>query len=314
MGAHAHASLRDAARSWHVLASFSEAAYLESDVGDIVWIAAQPAALHARAVLIPSMPAESLPTGLPCRVEGEYLYLGHRFAVHLGDADCWLPKLPMQCGEDLAGAAHRVLRAILGAATVSRPRGALANHLFQRESSSRQDQHGFLDQTVVTTCLHALCCLCRVGGDEGLQRYRQETLAAVGLGSGLTPSGDDVLGAFLYVRNALDPKHSAHKDDQSLQLWLDEAQERTNRISFTILKDHALGWAAEPLHEMVGNALNGDRLSDLVEAAVRVSAIGHSSGWDMLAGVFFACGAVLGMAPGALRDFAHKAILECLMR
>jgi hypothetical protein len=98
-----------------------------------------------------------------------------------------------------------------------------------------------------------------------------EAESLIGLGPGLTPSGDDYLGGMLVALRSLG--RGAQAD--SLWRWLQpRLKERTSAISAAHLEAAASGEAHEALHEV----LNG---SSQLE---KLDAIGHCSGWDALAG------------------------------
>jgi hypothetical protein len=109
----------------------------------------------------------------------------------------------------------------------------------------------------------------------------------VGLGSGLTPSGDDFLGGLLFAAHSLKtayPEDFNWKEGPVMDLihW---ASTQTHPISHTILRDHAFGHGPEPLHDVVASLLNGQRLSRTMEGTERLLGIGGTSGWDILAGI-----------------------------
>jgi hypothetical protein len=80
---------------------------------------------------------------------------------------------------------------------------------------------------------------------------------------------------------------------QGAPALLHEARERTHPLSARLLADLAAGEGWAPLHDLVA-ALGADDRA-LITAARSLVALGHSSGWDLLAGVLTA---VLG--PDAL--------------
>jgi hypothetical protein len=99
----------------------------------------------------------------------------------------------------------------------------------------------------------------------------------LGLGPGLTPSGDDLLGGVMLALTALD--EFGIRDT----LWnalRPELEMLTNDISAMHLAVAADGLGAEIFHTAL-NALLTGALPDL-EA---IHAIGHTSGWDTLAGM-----------------------------
>jgi len=103
----------------------------------------------------------------------------------------------------------------------------------------------------------------------------------IGLGPGLTPSGDDYLGGVLISLRWLG--RGAHAD--SLWRWLEpRLAARTSAISAAHLAAAAAGEGHEALHEVLENLAAWETPS-LTASLGRLDAIGHSSGWDALAGV-----------------------------
>jgi hypothetical protein len=94
--------------------------------------------------------------------------------------------------------------------------------------------------------------------------------ALIGLGPGLTPSGDDYFGGVLVALHAA--RRGVHAE--SLWRWLEpRLAERTSELSAAHLAAAAAGEAHEALHEV----LNGASLE-------RLDGVGHVSGWDAFAG------------------------------
>lgn len=109
----------------------------------------------------------------------------------------------------------------------------------------------------------------------------------IGLGPGLTPSGDDLLGGtlialaafgFLDARNMLWDGCRQHLD-------------RTNEISRAHLGAAALGCGAAALHTAIHATMNG-RVDLIGPALSAVSAIGHTSGRDAFAGALIVLRAI----------------------
>jgi len=104
----------------------------------------------------------------------------------------------------------------------------------------------------------------------------------IGLGAGLTPSGDDVLVGLsllaaqdgLRLRAALPGLRRAART----------GGDRTTPVSAAMLAEAADGRARQPVHELLG-ALSGHAAGALAGPVERVIRIGHSSGADLLRGV-----------------------------
>ena len=99
----------------------------------------------------------------------------------------------------------------------------------------------------------------------------KETELLVGLGPGLTPSGDDYLGGVMVALRLAGRGGQA----DALWRWLEpRLKQRTSAISAAHLAAAAAGEAHEALHEVLNGSLEFDKLD----------AVGHCSGWDGLAG------------------------------
>ena len=107
----------------------------------------------------------------------------------------------------------------------------------------------------------------------------QDAEQLIGLGPGLTPSGDDYLGGMLVaLRLCARPAQA-----QSLWRWLEpRLAGRTSAISAAHLAAAAEGEAHEALHECLRTLLaNGRPWDEVLDA---LDGVGHCSGWDALAG------------------------------
>ncbi|MGX7151201.1 DUF2877 domain-containing protein [Enterococcus ureasiticus] len=105
----------------------------------------------------------------------------------------------------------------------------------------------------------------------------------IGLGPGLTPSGDDFLvGLALIFTTTNYPYHS-------LKQWLinnrDEMKKRTNIISFSTLDWAIKGEARERIGLFLNELFYGENETILKEKMLAVLAIGQTSGGDMLTGM-----------------------------
>jgi hypothetical protein len=114
-----------------------------------------------------------------------------------------------------------------------------------------------------------------------------EIIELIGLGPGLTPSGDDLLGGALLALARLG------LSDRRDLLWntLRTHIDRTNDISAAHLRSAASGYAASALHEAIDATVIG-RTDHIALALAAVSRIGHSSGRDAFAGALIVLRAV----------------------
>ena len=105
-----------------------------------------------------------------------------------------------------------------------------------------------------------------------------ELRALIGLGPGLTPSGDDFLGGALAALHAFGARERA----RALGEWvLPLCEGATHPISVAHLAAACEGLAGEALHACLCALADGDDAAPALDA---VAAVGHTSGWDALAG------------------------------
>lgn len=297
IGARSHSTILDPDRSWSVLASVSGAIYIQSDAGDILWIAASLSALHQRAILVPNLPPDLPVAGIRCSIDDDCLHVGAEMTVRISGASVWLPDPFGQKGTRGVESPRRIADAIGRAALRSTPRGMFAGTVFPTVADDFRSSRETMGVELATVGRRAFASLYRMPFGCDLAQRLHEATGLVGLGEGLTPSGDDLLGGFLFTFRVLDSTLQDLEgiDWQHVEAWLRRVKARTNKISFSVLADHAHGEAAAPISALFCSALEGSPDARLVEHVGRVAEIGHSSGWDMLAGVNCACSAVARM-------------------
>jgi hypothetical protein len=105
----------------------------------------------------------------------------------------------------------------------------------------------------------------------------------IGLGHGLTPSGDDFLAALItvfYLPDGPFPEECR----QIGQYWASAANSSTTAVSAFLLHTAAEGRAREPVSEFIA-AMANNRSDAILQTARQVLAFGSSSGTDWLAGL-----------------------------
>lgn len=178
----------------------------------------------------------------------------------------------------------------------------------------------------------ALALACAADDSETVVHHAQRLL---GVGSGLTPSGDDFVGGALFalrlihVRNAVPDVNAAadavpdvtgntsdraEQDEARAARWLHAATHivshaamRTHVISAALLADLARGQSYAALHDFAAAITRADAEAAFIHAAALTS-IGASSGWDMLAGFIAAlCGSTGTPTLAHVIDTPHAA-------
>jgi hypothetical protein len=103
----------------------------------------------------------------------------------------------------------------------------------------------------------------------------------IGLGPGLTPSGDDFIAGMLVALRALG------EDEVCDRLWASVRRRSWaagNAISSTHLEIAAGGQASDAVHKML-NAIMAGRGDEITMALRGIDDIGHTSGWDTMSGI-----------------------------
>ncbi len=112
-------------------------------------------------------------------------------------------------------------------------------------------------------------------------------LRVLGLGHGLTPSGDDFVGGVFFAQAHAPREAWGHEIGLAKAALRLAAQSSTNVISAALLDDLMDGVSYRALHELLV-ALQDTRATEIAAAAGQVLRIGASSGADMLAGLLLA--------------------------
>ena len=100
----------------------------------------------------------------------------------------------------------------------------------------------------------------------------------IGLGPGLTPSGDDFLVGALALLDCVGERDAHAALARAIIAALPGS---TSPLSACFLRAAAAAHVGETLHRAVSSVIAGD-----VDAAIAaIENIGHSSGWDMMAGI-----------------------------
>lgn len=230
------------------LAGFADGPYFDAG-GDMIWVGARLPAMHPRAVVT----AEAQPRGVALRL------------VEI-PAHGWTPQ-PAQLD---AVAAARMLELTRSLIAGDAPRGF--GPLLAGGTPAFP-----LDLAAVR--VQALACAYRADAPDAVLAA---SIPLLGLGAGLTPSGDDLAGAALFGRRLVAPRRSAWA--QISERLAREVEGRSHAVSAALFGDLARGESFAPLHAIV-DALALDDHAAALTAARELAAIGHSSGWDMFTGL-----------------------------
>jgi hypothetical protein len=265
IGWRAAAALGDDAGEARVLATLRASIYV-AVAGEVLWIASTDATRHARAIHVADVPT--------MRGDGAPLEAGD--AVRLPSA-CGLRPWRPDAGPFTATAAGALRR---GAARLA-PRVAMLGPprgfgawLLGAPLPFPLDACGARANVLASAC---------AANDP--TRAAAAARALVGLGPGLTPAGDDFTGGAFFARATLAGAGAidAIAWRAAARAVRSAATRLTHPIGAALLGDllDGDGWA--PLHDLA-RALAHEDDATALDAARRLTQLGHSSGWDLLAG------------------------------
>jgi hypothetical protein len=269
-----------------VLEAFSKAIYLLTDEDELFWISTTDAPMHQRCVQIASPLPKPL-AGAPFQVQGHILMIDSAYAFNMHDSHMWHePHIDSNLVLELAILSRRV-KTFYSNLDVSQPKGFgnfIPNILSFSQNEYINPLPEFGDSILVFA--HPLVLeMARACLEHQLSRISKNMDALIGLGAGLTPSGDDFLGGLLFAIRTIQTMYP-NAELGHYEIQVDAYNEKTNLISFALLKDLANGQAVAPLHHIINILLSGESLEEINPFVSKLTLVGHSTGWDLLTGLF----------------------------
>jgi hypothetical protein len=171
-----------------------------------------------------------------------------------------------------------ICNALARRAAVEAPQEGLARHVSGvPEASGRQPPLARIAGPRIAMFERWLSQLLDTGATSAIGD-REAVRGLIGLGPGLTPSGDDFFVGALALLDAISERDAHTALGRAISGLL---AERTTPLSACFLRAAAAGHVGEALHRAVSSVISGN-----VDTAVAaIEKIGHSSGWDTMAGI-----------------------------
>ena len=269
----------------NVLAVVSQAIYLLTESGELLWITPENAPMHRRCVQI-LMPLPGLSTGSQFRMRDHQLEFDPSIVLDMQNASVWsTPRMqPGQLLDFTQLFSH--IQSLFSLLDHSQTRGFgsfLPHILLLSRDTTTQPLPETADPVLsfAGPLVLEMARACLEGRSTLISR---SACALIGLGAGLTPSGDDFLGGAFFALVILRAAYPGlfHTD---IIAPIDMVRSRTHLISYTLLSDLANGYAVAPLHSVINGILRGEPLEDIVPFIDQLTRLGHSTGWDLLAGM-----------------------------
>ena len=238
---------------------------------------------------------ESINAGDLWQRQGDVLHVGAKHRFRIDHPAVWRPA-PVKGPRDANVIAANLHRARDYLATIDA--GPLMPLLLMTNATDRSPLQSAFEQQA-TSGIHALLRWLEdfFTHSQSPGEIPEGAVHLIGLGPGLTPSGDDFLGGALVALRTLQFDSAADR----LAAWIKRhAPALTNSISLAHLSAACDGEALEPVHRAL-NAILENRVGDLFpmrrsqkpgkpsltpfSPLARLGAVGHSSGWDAFGGV-----------------------------
>jgi hypothetical protein len=257
--------------------------------------------------------------GMPLRVEGEDWLLGEDVLLRVSGATRWVP--PAISGFASRSTVLRRLRILRHCLKRDVPEAGLAPLVWHADVLA-QGRPVIFDSASLLARVATQRAAKLVQGvwardereiDDGVR-------GLIGIGPGLTPSGDDLLAGFMIgliaVLDSRDRATEGHRLEQpALQGLHDVVAELgrtiirhaaggTTQISNALLSHAVKGVGSDSVHRLLQALLQRDDALEPTQAALEVATPGHTSGWDCLAGLLVGVhlGLRLAEAPAVGRD------------
>lgn len=285
----------EAARDWlsqgqsgKVLAAVTHTTYLLTEDQELIWLATAECPKHRRCIQWPAA-LPRLAVGSTFTVRSRSVALESGINLDFSASHAWeAPALSVENVIKITQLPEKLLTVIESLLTKETPvgMGILIRPILEI-AKKQVCSIGLQPENILTRSAWPI--IERIARDcliHDLPAVLQHAEALVGLGEGLTPSGDDFLGGLFFARVLLLCSYPQinYLGFSNLPEWIDAAQPRTNLISFALLKDNITGHALEPLNSLGLALMTNQPVECATSAASDLIQVGHSTGWSLLAG------------------------------
>jgi hypothetical protein len=265
-----------------VLASVTGAVYFKTANHEIMWMAGPQSPMHARCIRLVS----ELP---PIDANASFRYGDRQFiistgtTIELNNFHRWqeIPPLPAEVvtASEILSVKDQLISELMAASGIQGFGSLIRNLQLPMEPEPVQPV-----LKIALPILRTMKNACQMHDLGGILKTARKL---IGLGDGLTPSGDDFLGGLFFSFFTLNLFFQQYDSINriEIELFLENTRSSTNEISRTLLSDMAHGSAIEPLSDLLYQILRGHSPGILMTTIRELSVFGHSTGWDMLTGV-----------------------------
>jgi|GEM_PF-1707300 len=271
-----------------VLASVTDTIYLESEAGDLFWIIGENEPLHWRSICVQGL-VPRITTGSEAAISSDHIVFDDGLKINLSDAVDWSAKFPDSSNLFSINSLFQKTRETYAElATV--PRNGFGNLipaiLSNMNDPAKENKQEFQDPILRQAWTHVQDIVLESSRHNfNIVLERAESL--LGLGAGLTPSGDDFIGGLLFTFHFLGNAYAEQVEfnPKHLEEFLARSGLKTNLISFTLMRDMSMGHGLAPLHEVMNSIVTNQPNDHIITQAFELAKVGNSTGWDILTGV-----------------------------
>jgi hypothetical protein len=275
--------------SGRVLASLSHSIYLSTHDNIVFWIGDETVPLHQRCIQLSEVDFRSIPIieKQPFSFNSICLQLDPNVSIDISLSRIWIPPsldshslIPFSELENRIDITYEILSSYY-------PRKGLGQLLPLINNDHHRDPFDIktLSDPFLKTISLIIKDILEAINHNNKKYFLSRVKKLIGLGSGLTPSGDDFLGGLYFVwikLHQLFPKQIPiiNFEKESTE----NIQQHTNLISATILNDLIQGEGVEPLHDLFNEILSSNADFGIKTHIEKLIKIGSSTGWDLLTG------------------------------
>jgi hypothetical protein len=272
-----------------VLARVSGAIFLLGEQDEVIWITDSCSPMHIRNIQI-STPLPDLAANTPFFTKDNTVQIGDSISLDVSSGLFWLsPRVEQVERVSVSRLNHKMMQFTPFLSIAPKPRGFgvfIGENFRILKENAYSDQRIFSDAILdrAASSIYEILLSLRSGRVDSVF---EQFPSLIGLGLGLTPSGDDFLGGLLFTLHSLAAFYPEiiHLQQSKLKTFISLTKSQTNLISWTLLKDLSWGNGLEPVHLLVNQLFAEEPSQDLFDILCRLTAIGHSTGWDLLTGI-----------------------------
>lgn len=287
IGEEANRFLRLSSFGGTVLAVLSKSIYLAGRDGEIFWVSKEALPMHRRSISV-SYQAYHLHRGQRFWVSGTSLLVGEEMVVDLDRAEEWKPFYTGSPGAGSISMVNDRMARLLSHLQRSIPDSGLGQAIpILSAIAGGRELEKLFPEPLFNLAIPSILAITKACLSRDIVRVARAGKELIGLGSGLTPSGDDYLGGLFFALHGLKktfPKEFLWDDQPVLDL-LHWSLNRTHPISHAMLSDLSSGHGPEPLYDIFDYLLSGGDWNKMLLSIDQLCRMGQTSGWDILAGL-----------------------------